>query len=617
MRLVVGAVLIVAALGSGTGQAMETNADRWNLADLYPSTAAWNADAEKLQGQFGEIAACKGHLGESAARLLQCLDLRADLGKRLARLSVFAGEQLAEDTGAAASLALQQQASLLGARLTEAAAFIEPEVLQLGAARVSQFIGAEPGLRVHRFPLERILREAPHTLDDAGEALVAKFGRMRNAGASAFSILSDADLPWPKLRLASGEEVTLDATAYTRYREAPERADRKKVMDTFFGALKTYERTMGVMLYSQLKQDSVYASVRKYPDSLSHTLDANNLPVAVLDTLIAQANTHLPTLHRYFRLRARFLRVPDMQYYDIYPPLVHGEQYRFPLAMARKLTIEATAPLGAEYQQALARGLQSGWMDAYPRPRKRSGAHMAGAAYDVHPFVLMNYNDDFDSVSTLAHEWGHAMHSYYANRAQPFVTSRYATFTAEIASTVNEQLLIDRMLGGAGSDGERLFYLGLALEGLRGTFFRQTMFAEFERDVHARVDRGEPLTGERFSQAYCALLKRYHGTAQGVVGIDDGYCIEWAYIPHFYSAFYVYQYATSVAVAALFAQQLASGNGAALERYLGLLKAGGSDYPYQLVKAAGVDLATPAPYEALVARMNRLMDEIEAILAKG
>ena len=262
-------------------------------------------------------------------------------------------------------------------------------------------------------------------------------------------------------------------------------------------------------------------------------------------------------------------------------------------------------------------GFDHRWMDTYPRPHKLSGAHMDGYAYDVHPYVLMNYNDDYESVTTVAHEWGHAMHSYLANKAQPFVTSNYAIFIAEIASTFNEELLLQRVLKTAKTDDERLYYLGYALEQLRGTFFRQAMFAEFERNIHARVDKGEPLTGEALTKTYCEILKRYHGASEGVVDIDDAYCVEWAYIPHFYNSFYVYQYATSIAASALFAQRVGANEPGALPRYLDLLKAGGSGYPYELVKKAGVDLATPAPYQALVARMNSIMDEIEAILAKA
>jgi oligoendopeptidase F len=255
-------------------------------------------------------------------------------------------------------------------------------------------------------------------------------------------------------------------------------------------------------------------------------------------------------------------------------------------------------------------------MDVFPRPRKLSGAHMAGAAYDVHPFLLINYTGNYESVSTIAHEWGHAMHTWLANRAQPYPTSRYPIFIAEIASTCNEALLLDYVLKNAKDDDERLLYLGSALEGLRGTFFRQAMFAEFERDVHARVDKGESLTGAKLTRIYDKILKEYHGDAEGVVKIDDKYAVEWAYIPHFYNSFYVYQYATSIAASSLFAEAILKGEPGARERYLDLLKAGGSDYPYELVKRAGVDLATPAPDQALVARMNRIMDEIEAILAK-
>jgi oligoendopeptidase F len=590
-------------------------ADRWNLADLYPSVASWNADATKLEGQMTEFARCKGHLADSAARLRTCLDLQADMSKRYLRMVVFSTQQLAEDTGAAASLELVQKGRVIGTGLNEANAFVSPEILRIGKEKVARFIAQDPGLKMYRFPLDQILRLAPHTLNDEGEALVARFGLMNDTGGSAYNILTNADIPWPTIKLSTGEEVRLDAAAYTKYREAPNRDDRKRVMDTFFGTFKTYERTIGLTLYSQMKQDTVYSKVRKYPDSLARALDRNRVPVAVFDTLIAQTNASLPTLYRYFRLRAKMLGVPQLNYYDIYPPLVHSE-IKFPLADAERMVLDAVAPLGKNYVAAMDAGFNGRWMDAFPRRNKQSGAHMAGFAYDVHPYVLMNYNADYASVTTLAHEWGHAMHSYLANGAQPFVTAGYAIFVAEIASTFNEQLLLQRMLKNAATDDERLLYLGSALEEMRGTFFRQAMFAEFERDVHGRVDRGESLTGASLTKTYCDLLKRYHGAQEGVVAIDDAYCVEWAYIPHFYNAFYVYQYATSIAASALFAQRVSHGEPGALERYLALLRAGGSDYPYELVKTAGVDLATPAPYQALVAQMNAIMDEIEAILAK-
>ena len=609
-------LLAILALTAGLGTAAaETTADRWNLGDVYPSTAAWNADAAKLEAQLKEFAACKGALGESAARLRQCLDLQADMSKRYYRLGMFSGEQVSEDTGNPAYLELDQRADVLGNRLAEATAFVDPEILRIGKDKIAQFLAQEPALAIYRFPLDQTLRQAPHTLNDEGEALVARFGLMDSAGQSSFSILTNADLPYPKVKLSTGEEVTLDAAGFDRARKSQNRDDRRLVTEAYFGALKTYERTLGVDLYSQLKQDSVYARVRKYPDSITRSLDRTNMPVEVIDTLIAQTRENLPTLHRYFRLRARMLDLPKLEIYDLYPPLVKGD-FKFPYVEGRRMMLEAVAPLGADYVAAMTQGLDNRWMDTYPRPRKQSGAHMDGYAYDVHPYVLMNYVDDYSSVTTLAHEWGHAMHSYLANKAQPYVTSNYATFVAEIASTFNEELLLQRVLSTAKTDEERLFYLGNALEQIRGTYFLQALFAEFERTIHARVDKGEPMTGDTFTKAYCDILKRYYGHDQGVVNVDDRFCVGWSSVPHFYNSFYVYQYATSIAASSLFAKRVGAKEPGALERYLNLLKAGGSNYPYELVKAAGVDLATPAPYQAIVARMNALMDEIEAILAR-
>ncbi|HZD20505.1 MAG TPA: M3 family oligoendopeptidase, partial [Burkholderiales bacterium] len=476
---------------------------------------------------------------------------------------------------------------------------------------------ADKALGVYRHQVDNTLRMAPHTLDAKGENLVATFDLARDAAGSTYQILSNADMPWPTLRLADGRELKLDHTGYEEGREAPNRDDRKRVFDTFWGQWKEYERTFGVTFHESLKKDTVYTHVRKYPSTLARRLDGERLPVAVYDTLIAETNKGLATLHRYFRLRARLLGIApgEMRYYDIYPPLVQSD-LKYPLPQGKRMVLEAVKPLGERYGSAMAEGFERRWMDTYPRPRKQSGAHMAGDAYDVHPYVLMNYTGNYESVSTLAHEWGHAMHSYYSNAAQPFVNSSYATFVAEIASTFNEALLLEHALKTAKSDDERLLYLGSALETLRATFFRQAMFADFEREVHARVDRGESLTGKRFSELYGQILRRYHGEREGVVKIDDLYTIEWAYIPHFYHSFYVFQYATSIAASSLFADRVLKGESGARERYLALLSAGGSDYPYELVKRAGVDLASPAPYRAVIARMDRIMDEIEAIEAR-
>lgn len=597
--------------------AAERPEDRWNLGELYPSVQAWREDAARAQSELKSFAACRGHLAESAARLKACVERYSTIAKRLAKMDVYASQLLAEDTGVAESTELAEDARRLRNERDRASAFVRPELLRAGRERLQKLLAADPALAPYRHYVDNIVRMAPHTLDARGESLVATFDLSRAAARSTYTILSNADMPWPMVRLADGKEVTLDQAAYTDHREASNREDRKRVFDAFWGKWKEFERTYGVTFHESLKKDAVYTRVRNYPSTLARGLDRERLPPAVYDTLIAETNKGLPTLHRYFRLRARHLGLKDgeMRYYDIYPPLVNGD-FSYSLDEAKRLTLEAVRPLGERYVSAMAKGFESRWMDVYPRPRKESGAHMAGDAYDVHPYVLMNYTGNYESVATLAHEWGHAMHSHFSNGAQPFINADYATFVAEIASTFNEALLLEEMLKRAKSDDERLFYLGSALESLRGTFFRQAMFAEFEREVHARVDRGESLSGKRLSEIYGEILRRYHGEREGVVKIDDLYTVEWAYIPHFYRSFYVFQYATSIAASSLLADSVLKGEPGARERYLKLISAGGSDYPYELVKAAGVDLASPAPYRAVIARMDRIMDAIDAIEAR-
>ncbi|WP_374519334.1 oligoendopeptidase F [Undibacterium squillarum] len=593
----------------------DTEAFRWKLSDMYSTQTAWKDDAAKMREQLTQFQQCAGQLTATQAKFKACLDQFADIQKRFARLAVYASQFHDQDTGNTAGLDLQQQADILGNKLEEATSFLRPELIAAGPKKIDAYLAKDKSLQIYRQPLTDILRSSAHTLSKSSEQIVAQFGAATGTAAATYSTLSNADMPWPKIKLADGQEVTIDQAAYTKYRAAGNRDDRKRVFDAFWGKWKEFERSYGVIFYEQLKRDSVYAKVRNYPDSLTQALDGNNLPRAVYDTLIAQTRANLPTLHRYFRLRANMLGVKDLQYFDIYPPLVSGN-FVYPIDQGVKFMLDSVKPLGDSYTTAMTKATTAGWMDVYPRPRKRSGAYMNGAAYDVHPYILLNYNDDYESVSTLAHEWGHAMHSYLSNGTQPFITSDYPTFTAEIASTTNEVFLLDHMLKIAKTDEERLLYLGSALENLRGTFFRQAMFADFEREVHARVDKGESLTGEELSKIYTDILKSYHGDKEGVMKIDDTYGIEWAYIPHFYNRFYVFQYATSIAAGSMFADSILQGKDGARDRYLNILKAGSSAYPYDLVKSAGVDLASPAPYQAVFKRMNAIMDQIEAIQAK-
>ena len=360
------------------------------------------------------------------------------------------------------------------------------------------------------------MRAAPHTLDAKGEEIVAQFGLATNAGGDVYTMLSNADLPWPTVKLSDGTEVKLDQAAYTKYRAVGNREDRKKVFDAFWGKWKEFERTFGVTFYEQLKKEAVYTKVRNYPDSLSRALDGNDIPPAVYNMLIDQTRANLPTLHRYFKLRAKLLGIGDLHYYDMYPPLLTSD-LKYPVAEGKQLMLDAVKPLGPDYVAAMSDALQHRWMDVYPRPHKLSGAYMNGIAYDVHPYLLLNYNDDYESVSTLAHEWGHAMHSYLANHAQPFVTTDYPIFTAEIASTTNERCLLDRMLKIAKTDDEAPCSISARRwKSAHHLLRRGGDFADFEREVHAKVDERRSLTGEDLTQdlrRHPAPLSRRQGRA--------------------------------------------------------------------------------------------------------
>ena len=609
-----GVMSSVTAIAQAPAKAPEKY--RWNLNDLYATPAGFDAARQRFAGRLAEFDAHRGTLGRSPAAMQSALDLYFGLAKEFGRIISYASMRSDEDTRVPEALGARQEVMQLGAQFAAASSWIPPEVLALPAGTVARFVKEAPGLAPYRFFLEDIERQRAHTLSQPEEKLLAEAGLVTPAPSTIYGILANADVPFPEVTLANGQKVRLDQAGYAKYRALPDRADRIVVFREFWKTFKAYERTFGTTLDAEVKRDLFYARARNYPSCLAAAVDGSNVPESVYRTLISEANHALPTLQRAFKLRAKLLGIPDLAYYDIYPPLVKHVDMNFPIEKGEALVLEALAPLGPEYVATVRKGFASRWMDAYPQPGKRSGAYSNGSAYDVHPYVLANYNDDYESVSTVAHEWGHAMHSYLANQAQPYPTADYSIFMAEVASTFNEALLLRRMLSQASSDDARLFLLGNYLENLRGTFFRQAMFAEFELTIHEAAERGEALTGAKLTKIYGDLLRRYHGSEAGVVRIPDEVTVEWAYIPHFYMNFYVYQYATSLAASTQLAREVLDGQPGARERYLGLLKAGGSRYPYELLKEAGVDLATPAPYRALEAQMNWAMDEIDTIVAR-
>ncbi|TKB57552.1 oligoendopeptidase F [Ferrimonas aestuarii] len=609
--------LLCLALLAGTSPlayAAENNQQNWDLTPLYSSWQQWDQQKAKLEADLSQLDKRKGTLGRSPQDLADTISLYYQLSKRLSQLYVYANLSADTDLRDSDNGAKRQSIAMLANRLSQSSAFINPELIALGEAKVMAMVDAEPALKPYRFPIENILRGKAHTLSSEAEQIMAATGTLTSAPYSSYATFTNAELPWPEVEL-DGELVTLNQATYAKYRSHQDRDVRKKAFDNFFGTLSQYRRTIASMLDANVKADVFNAQSRHYDSALESALAEDNIPVSVYDALVDTTNANLDTLHRYLKLRARMLELDDQSYFDIYPAVVSATK-TYPIDTGIDMMLASLAPMGDSYVSKIEQGLKQRWMDTYPKLGKRSGAYMSGSAYDVHPYVLMNYNGNYTDVSTLTHEWGHATHSVYANEAQPYATAAYATFTAEIASTFQEHLLTDYALKQAETDEERLYYLGQTLEKFRQTFFRQTMFAEFERSIHEAVEKGQPLSDTLASELFLDLQRRYHGHDQGVMTIDEAYGIEWAYVPHFYYNFYVYQYATSIAASAAFADEVLGGGQAEYDRYLNLLKAGGSDYPYQLVKKAGVDLATAAPYEAIFKRMNRLMDEMEAILNK-
>jgi oligoendopeptidase F len=584
----------------------------WDLTELYPTDAAWQAEFAAVEQALPKIDAYKGRLGDSAGVMREALQLISDLNRRGARLATYAGLKADENLQVAANQELRQRSVALVARFGEAIAWVNPEVQHLGAEKVKGFLASEPGLAKFRFGLLDTLRLAPHTLDPAGEALLASASQPLSGPQEIRSQLFLSDIPWPEIVLADGP-IRLDAQGYTVARASPLRLERKRVFETFFGTIATYESSLGAALNAQVQGDIFSAKARRYDSALAAALAPNDIPVAVYRALVAEANAGIPVLQRYFRMRQRLLGLPDAEYHDIYPAVTKLDR-KFDLAETRRLTLEAVKPLGPEYVDALAKATAGRWEHVYPQKGKAAGAYMNPGAYDVHPYLLLNHQNDYGSLTTYAHEWGHAMHSLLADKAQPFETSNYATFIAEIASTLNEQLLADAMFRKARGRNEKLFYLDRICELIRGTFFRQAMFGEFELSIHEAAEKGEPLSGKRLTSMYLDLLRKYHSPTMNVA---DAYGVEWAYIPHFYMDFYVFQYATSVSASAYFADQILGGGAAARDNYLAVLRAGGSDYPVDILKRAGLDMTTPAPYRACVAKLARTLDQMEGLLGNA
>jgi oligoendopeptidase F len=591
---------------------------RWNLADLYPSEAAWTAARDDIGRRIPGLSAHRGRLGNSAAALADGMDAAFGLRRDLAQVLEYASRLFDEDTRAARPREMRDSAQQLAVQFGTATSFMRPEILAIADGKVAAWTKAEPRLAPYRFFLEDVLRARSHTLSASEERIVAEAQAFADTGATVYGTLANADLPWPTVKLSTGE-VRLDPSAYTLVRASPLRADRETVFAAFLGAFQAYSRTMGTTLDGQVKAHVFKKKVRGFGSSLESSLFDSNIPPAVYRRLVADVRRSLPTFHRYLELRRRMLGLEKLRYQDLYAPMVGSVPLKFSPDEARAITLEAFAPLGADYVAALRKGYESRWTDYLPSTGKASGAYSTGA-YGVHPYQLLNFNGQYEDLSTLAHESGHSMHTWYAMGNQPFSTFDYPTFVAEVASTLNENLLLHHMLGKAPDDETRLALLGSHLDIVRQSLYRQTQFAEFELAVHEKVERGEPLTGEILGELYLGIVRAYYGHDKGVTQVDDLIAVEWAFIPHFYSPFYVYQYATSLvastALARAIREEVPTGKTTRRDAYLDMLRAGGSRYAIDLLRSAGVDMTTSAPFDAAIAEMNATMDEMERILAR-
>jgi oligoendopeptidase F len=591
---------------------------RWNTQDLFKSDAAWEKERRALESSFKGIAECKGKLGQGKSMVKSCLDRAFLARKRLARLAGYANRKFDEDTRVATYQGLKEVVDKVATEYGSTSAFIQPELLALPGATLQEMI-QDPGFSDYDQFLRDILRLKRHILSPSEEGLLAATSLMRDTGYNVYSSFTGADLKFPAIKDEKGKRVELTQALFTRYRSSASRPVRKAAFDAMFSTFTAYKNTLGSLLSAQVNANIVYAKERKYKSALEAALDQSNIPTSVYRNMIKAINGHLPTLHRYLKLRQKRLRLKDLRYYDMYPSIIGQVDLKYPYEEAAKVLTQAMAPLGQAYVGVLAQGLdpKNGWVDPFPNKGKRSGAYMDGGAYDVHPYVLGNYLGDYESLSMVAHEMGHALHSYSTNKRQPFAKADYSIFVAEVASTLNEALLMRHMLRTVTDPKKKLFLLGQQLESFRQTLFRQAMFAEFELALYERAERKEALTADEISKIYLKIVRRYYGHDQKVVLIDDLYGMEWAYVPHFYYDFYVFQYVTGITAATALAEAITKDGDKASQRYVKhLLEAGSSDYPIQLLKRAGVDLTTTKPYDMAMAVFERTLAEAEELVEK-
>ena len=582
----------------------------WKLEDIYSDENQWEEDYRQIQQLSAQLGIYQGRLGESGSTLYEVFILTEKMERMSDKVYVYAKMRQDEDNTNAYYQSLFDRAESLGIQASSAAAFIVPEILSIPEEKINEFLAEVTELRKYTHYLDELKRQKQHVLSPAEEKLLAETAELSMASRNIFGMLNNADIKFPPIKDENGQETEMTKGRFGRFMESPDREVRKAAFQSLYSSYGKLKNTLGATINASVKRDIFYARVRKYPSALAGALDSDNISPAVYDNLITAVHNNLEPMYKYLRLRKKVLGLDELHMYDIYTPLVKERPKEIEYETAREMVLKGLEPLGKAYGDIIREGFNGGWIDVYEKEGKTSGAYSWGS-YDTHPFILMNYDNKLDDVFTLAHELGHAMHSYYSNKNQPFIYSQYSIFLAEVASTVNESLLIEYLLAGSEIKEDKIYLINHYLEQFKGTMYRQTMFAEFEKIIHATVEKGDALTPELLSSINRDPNRRYYGV---VVFFDPEFDLEWSRIPLIYSAFYFYKYATGFAAATALKEKILKEGKAALDKYMTFLQAGSSDYSLNILQKAGVDLNTPEPVDQALNYFAQLVEQLESLL---
>lgn len=583
---------------------------KWRLEDIFPSDEAWEEEFAKTEQELARAEEFRGHLGDNVTTFLNCLEWMNEISQSMGEIYTYARMRRDEDNRNSHYQALTDRAGALSVKIGSALAFVVPEILALPEGTLEKYREENPKMKLYDHALDDILRKREHVLSPTEEKLLAEMGEILDAPSSIFGMANNADLKFPMVKDENGQEVELTKGNYIQFMESQDRQVRKEVFQTFYATYKKQINTWASTLNSSIKADVFVAKARRYPSAIEASLDDDKVPLTVYDSLIDTVREFLPQMHRYVALRKKALGLDELHMYDIYVPMVSEVDMKLTYPEAVEMCKKGLEPLGKEYGRVLEEGFNSRWIDVYENQGKTSGAYSWGT-YRSHPYVLLNHQDTLDSMFTLAHEMGHSLHTYFSNQKQPYIYAGYKIFVAEVASTLNEGLVMDYLLRTTEDPKLLAYLLNHYLEQFRGTVFRQTMFAEFEKKTHALVEAGEALTAELLSDIYLKLNEDYYGPE---VVMDPEIAIEWARIPHFYSAFYVYKYATGFSAATALANRILKEGEPAVQDYLEFLSSGSSDYPIELLRKAGVDMETPQPVRDALQVFTSLLDRLEKLI---